>query len=75
MSEKIKAVFEPDLEKVLRGLGLWEGLQAGEMRCSICGGEVTLDNLQFIFPKGGKILVGCGKSSCVQEIERVTGDA
>lgn len=67
-TKKIKAVFEPELEKVLRQLGLWDKLQQNELKCSLCGDPVTLDNLQYIFPHNKRVLVGCNKPVCVEKI-------
>lgn len=67
-TKKIKAVFEPELEKILRQLGIWDKLQNHELKCSLCGDSITLNNLQYIFPHKNRILVGCGKAMCVEKI-------
>lgn len=67
-TKKIKAVFEPELEKVLRQLGIWDKLQNNELKCSLCGDLITLENLQYIFPHNNNILVGCGKAVCIEKI-------
>ncbi len=67
-TKKIKVVFEPELEKVLRQLNIWDELQNNELKCSLCGDTVTLENLQYIFPHKNKILVACNKPACIEKM-------
>jgi hypothetical protein len=68
-SQKISAVFDKDLEKVLKGLGLYDQLVAGEIKCVFCGDVVTLSNLEFIFSKNGKIVISCNSNKCKYQMK------
>lgn len=68
-SQKISAVFDKDLEKVLRDLGLYDQLVAGEIKCIFCGSVITLSNLEFIFSKNGRIVISCNSSKCKYQMK------
>ena len=68
-SQKISAVFDKDLEKILRDLRLYELLIAGEIKCVFCGNIITMPNLEFIFSKNGKIVISCNISKCKNQIK------
>ena len=63
-SEKINAVFDKDLEKVLRDLMLFDDLIQGKIRCVFCNQVITMDNLEYIFSKEDKIVIGCSDRNC-----------
>lgn len=68
-SQKIEAVFDKDLEKVLRGLNLYEKIEQGEINCYFCKELITFENLQFIFTKDKKIQISCSKSVCIDKFK------
>lgn len=63
-SQKISAVYDKDIERVLRDLGLFENVMAGRIKCVFCGEIITLSNLEFIFSKNKQIVISCNKDSC-----------
>lgn len=65
---RIEAVYDEDLESVLRDLDLYEGVVGGSLRCNFCGKAVTIDNLQFIFSKNGEIGVSCDNPNCIERL-------
>jgi hypothetical protein len=68
MKKEILAVHKLKLEDFLKGLGYWELLRKGELKCSVCGNVVTLDNLGFIIPSGREVLFCCQKVECISHI-------
>lgn len=62
--EKIKAIFETDLQKVLTKIGLIEKLNKSELLCKFCGEVITLDTLHSILPEAGTYNVLCSKPEC-----------
>jgi len=68
--QKIEAVFDKDLEKVLRGLNLYDKVMEGGINCYFCNRKITLGNLQFIFSKDGEIKVSCGEQDCVDKFRK-----
>ncbi len=63
----VKAIHDTDLERVLKKLGLYEKLVAGELRCSICGRLLTLENLGGIYRENGEVKLVCNKIECLVE--------
>ena len=70
---EVFAVHEHDIEKLLSDLGLLEPLKKGELRCSICGTPITIENIQCIYPFKNKILVCCDSPQCYKEVLRRKG--
>jgi len=63
-SQKISAVYDKDLERVLKGLGLYEELIASRIKCVFCGRAITLSNLEFIFSRNKRIVISCDSNKC-----------
>lgn len=63
-SEKISAVFDKDLEKVLKDLMLFEDLIEGKIKCNFCNGIITIENIEYIFTRDSKIVIGCSNENC-----------
>ena len=66
--EKVRAVHDEDLEKILEGLGVLNKLKYGELRCKFCNNTITFNNLHSIFPQSGAIKFVCDSSDCVREL-------
>jgi len=67
-STTVKAVYDSDLQELLRNLGILDKLIAGELSCAVCGCSVDLDNLGTIFPLENDISVSCDNERCVRTI-------
>jgi len=63
-----KAVYDSDLEQLLRSIGILDRVIGGEMSCAVCGCPVDLDNLGTIFSDGNDIRVSCDKTTCVRAV-------
>jgi len=64
----IKAVHDKDVIGFLAKLNLLEKLKRGELRCSICGEIITLDNFLCVYPEKGKLKVCCNKKDCWKKV-------
>ncbi len=67
----MKFVFDNDLEKYLRSLGVLEDIGSGRTTCRYCGDVISKNNLMAIVPEGSDIKFVCNKPSCVQKVEYV----
>ena len=65
---EILAVHKQKLEQFLRGLELWEPLIRGEVKCTVCGETITLDNVGAIVPSGKEVVLCCSKHSCLLKV-------
>lgn len=71
-NKQIDAVLESDLEKLLKGLGIYDELVSGNLKCAICGEKVTQDNIMAIYPENGEIKLACDKPACQKIIKEKT---
>ncbi len=66
---KVRAVHDDDLFEFLDSIGLHQALDSGEIRCHVCGEQVTVDNLQAVLPLTNEIALVCSDAACVKRIE------
>jgi len=66
--EKIKAVHDKDLDKILKGLGILGKFKAGKLECNFCKSLITFNNLHSIFPQSGTIKLVCDSPKCVRKL-------
>ena len=64
----VKAVWDSDLQTLLRSLGILEGLLDGDFRCHICQRAIDLDNLGALFREGSNIRVTCDDTACIRAV-------
>lgn len=69
-TQKVEAIHEKDLEKVLKSLRIYNRIVKGEMACFFCRNKITLENLQYIFSRNGEIVVSCNEKTCVEKFGR-----
>lgn len=69
--EKVRAVHDEDLEKILEGLGVLNKFKNGELKCKFCNTIINFSNLHSIFPQSGSIKLVCDNSDCVRELYRL----
>lgn len=66
-SEKLNAIYEPELQQFLLEFGLWDSFHKGLLRCTQCATNVGLDNLfGFIMREGEAPGAICQKADCVE---------
>ena len=71
----IKAVHDVDLERVLRRLELYEKLAQGELRCTVCGRPLSLENLGGIYKEDGEVKLVCNSIKCLAEAAKRVSQA
>lgn len=69
--EDIFAVHKERLTEFLKSIGLWESLVKGELKCSLCGLQISIDNIGLIIPSRDEIVVCCSKSECVFKVREL----
>lgn len=73
--EVIRAIYHKDVANFFESIGLSEKLARGEIRCSICGEIITLNNFRAVARKSENLLFCCDKESCIHEfVSHLRGD-
>ena len=62
----VRAVWDSDLDSLLKSLGLLDSLLAGGGRCAKCQRAVGLENLGALFFEGAQWHVTCDDTPCVR---------
>lgn len=69
----LKAVHDVDLVRVLKRLGIYNGIIEGKHRCFVCGRKITLENLGGLFKsRDGKINLVCDNIKCLVIAAEIT---
>ena len=69
----IRAIHDTDLVKVLKKLGLYDGVVEGRYRCFVCGRRITLENIGGLFKsRDGKINFVCNNMKCLMMAAEIT---
>jgi len=69
----ITAIHDSDLLKVLKRLGLYEGVAEGRFRCFVCGRRISLENLGGLFKsRDGEIHFVCNNMKCLAIVAEIT---
>jgi len=61
----VPAFFEEDLEAIAKKLGYYEALVRGEVKCFICGRQVSLQNVGAFIKTGEGVKVVCDSTTCL----------
>lgn len=73
MKEKIHAVPDKDVEKLLENLGLLNDIKDHLIFCGICGEPLSIENIGCIYPSEHEIKLCCDKLKCLQKtIDEIT---
>jgi hypothetical protein len=64
----LKAVFDEDLVKYLKSVGLYEDIISGSYLCIYCGNKITLENLEVIVPKSSRVEIVCNNKNCLNQL-------
>ena len=62
---KILAVYENDIEKLLKEMKLLSKIQRGQIFCAICGEKVDINHIGGIEKKGDIVKIFCDKETCL----------
>jgi len=64
----IQAIHENDIEKILHDLKIFDDVQNGKFKCSVCNELMNINNIGSIRSKGGSIILCCSQIDCIQSI-------
>jgi len=64
----LHAVYEEDLPRLLKSLGLSDALDRGVLRCYTCDDALTAETVGCIFPYQGEIHLCCERLSCLDNL-------
>jgi len=67
---EVKAVWDKDLEDLLKSLGIWEQLASKELLCDACRRKIDINNFGAVFNKQGEIGVCCDNEHCVRLVTK-----
>lgn len=60
----IKAVYDADLEMLLKGLYVFDDIVDGKCQCVFCGTKMTMQNIDGIIPQENTIVFSCNAPAC-----------
>jgi hypothetical protein len=67
----IPAIFKEDIKKLLESIGEFEPIVNGDRICRVCSKIITVDNIQLIIPRAGKLFdFVCDSPVCIEEYNR-----
>lgn len=64
----LKAMLDSDLDKLLGQLGMLELMNAGKLKCAICGKKITRENFYGLYVEHGEIKFCCNQISCYEKV-------
>ncbi len=64
----VPVIHGSDLTKVLKDIGLYEKVKAGEVNCSLCDETISEENIEFMFMRDGKIQFCCSVNRCFDKL-------
>ncbi len=68
---KLQAVFDEDLENLLKALGEYSKIENGDVFCSQCDVLITFHNIQLLIPRpNGRFEYICDRPDCVENYYR-----
>jgi len=68
----LRAVHDDDLDTLLESLKLSRDLEAGRLRCRVCGTQMTRENLLALLPDYDAISLVCSNPACLKGILRAS---
>lgn len=60
----IKAVYDSDLEALLKKLNVYDDVTAKKCHCIYCGTTITVDNIDGIVPNDNEVVFSCNTPAC-----------
>lgn len=66
--DKVHAIHEKDMEKVIRELGLSENILSGELLCSECGKQINIESIQCIYMQDEDLKICCNGTDCYKSL-------
>ncbi len=73
--EVIRSIYHKEVVNFFESIGLSRELERGEIRCSVCGEIITLNNFRAVTRKSENLLFCCNKESCIHKfVSHLRGD-
>lgn len=69
--QQIDAVFERDLQKILKDLGVYDEIIESKKRCIFCNQIISLVNLEYIFSKETEVVISCNRRECIEKFKKI----
>ena len=69
-TETISAIHDDDFRDYLKTLGVLRGVEKGELTCSFCSQQLTLENIAALYPRRGTVRAVCDRPECVKRLMR-----
>jgi hypothetical protein len=66
--EAMQAVYDDELEGLLKSLGIHSAFVHKKLKCAFCKDTITWDNLQSLFPDSGSVKCSCSRPECVKAL-------
>lgn len=66
------AVYDDDLDMLLKNLKISRDLEVGRLRCSICSTQITRDNLLALLPDANAVSFICSNPTCLKSYLRTS---
>ncbi|MCI5058469.1 MAG: hypothetical protein MRY83_20320 [Flavobacteriales bacterium] len=63
-SQEVLAVYDNDLDSLLKKLGLFDEVNNGAFQCPECCIKITRENLGTISNENGAIIIRCLSTNC-----------
>lgn len=61
----IPAIHDKDLEEILSELNLLSKIQNENIKCSVCGDLIKMENIGGIIPEMNSVRIICDNSECI----------
>ncbi len=65
---KLFAVYDKELDSLMKRLGILGDFKAGRLKCSFSGDVITAENLHSFFPDSGAVKACCTKLDCTLKL-------
>ena len=67
--KEIEAIYNQDLPKLLKNLGIADAFNDGKIYCMYCGEVITLENIGAILTLKGEVNFCCSDLLCLSNTE------
>ncbi len=68
--KQIKFVYDSDLENLLKKLDILDAIMSEKVKCYICGGVITLENIGAIIKVKGRVELICQNPVCISNYQK-----
>lgn len=65
----IKLLYDDNVEDYLQSIGYLSQIINGKIQCKYCGEEITIENLEAIYPSEDDIEFICSRDLCLTQVK------